>query len=169
PGIVAADGTLDRAAVAARVFGDPDELAALNAIVHPAVGAEMARRRAAWADTDAIVVLDIPLLVRSDDEPLRDEYRDLAGIVVVDVDPEIAVERLVRFRGFDPDGARARIARQASRAARLAVADFVIDNGGDLEQLEREVERCWAWMRRRRDELAAARDAPDTGEAAAGE
>ncbi len=149
PEIVASDGTLDRAAVAARVFDDPGELAALNAIVHPAVGAEMRRRRAELAGTGAIVVLDIPLLVRSDDEPLRDEYRALTGIVVVDVDPELALERLVRYRGFDPADARARIERQASREARLAVADFVVDNSGDLEHLEREVDRCWRWMRER--------------------
>lgn len=138
-GIVAADGTLDRAAVAAIVFSDPEELKALNAIVHPAVADEMTRRREALAATDATVLLDIPLLVES-------QYSGLAGIIVVDVDPELAVERLVRYRGFTEEDARARISRQASREERLAIADFVIDNSGDLEHLREQVDRCWEWI-----------------------
>jgi dephospho-CoA kinase len=138
-GIVAPDGTLDRAAVAAIVFADPDELNALNGIVHPAVTDEMTRRREAQADTDATVILDIPLLVES-------KYSGLAGIIVVDVDPEIAVARLVEHRGFSEEDARARISRQASRDERLAVADFVVDNSGDLTALRAEVDRCWAWI-----------------------
>jgi dephospho-CoA kinase len=139
PGIVAADGTLDRAGVAAVVFADPEELAALNAIVHPALSDDMTRRREALAATDATVVLDIPLLVES-------RYRGLGGVVVVDVDPEVAVERLARFRGFTEADARARVGRQVSREERLAAADFVIDNSGDPERLRREVARCWAWI-----------------------
>jgi dephospho-CoA kinase len=138
-GIVAADGTLDRAAVAAVVFNDPDELAALNGIVHPAVTEEMTRRREAHAATDATLILDIPLLVES-------KYSGLAGIIVVDVDPELAVERLVRFRGFSEEDARARIGRQASREERLAVADFVVDNSGGLDALRAVVDRCWEWV-----------------------
>jgi len=137
--IVAADGTLDRQAVADRVFGDPDELAALNAIVHPAVGDEMTRRRAELANTDATVVLDIPLLVESGHE-------GLGGIIVVDVDPEVAVERLVAHRGFAEQDARDRISRQASREDRLVRADVVVDNSGTLEDLEDEVDRAWAWV-----------------------
>jgi dephospho-CoA kinase len=139
PGIVTADGTLDRAAVAAVVFADPDELTALNGIVHPAVTEEMTRRREAWVDTDATLILDIPLLVES-------KYAGLAGVIVVDVDPEIAVQRLVEFRGFSEDDARARIGRQASREERLAAADFVVDNSGDLAALRAEVDRCWEWI-----------------------
>ncbi len=138
--IVAADGTLDRQAVADRVFGDPDELAALNAIVHPVVGDEMTRRRAELANTDATVVLDIPLLVESGHE-------GLGGIIVVDVDPEVAVERLVAHRGFAEQDARDRIRRQASREDRLVRADVVVDNSGTLEDLEDEVDRAWAWVR----------------------
>ena len=137
--IVAADGTLDRQAVADRVFGDPDELAALNAIIHPAVGDEMTRRRAELANTDATVVLDIPLLVESGHE-------GLGGIIVVDVDPEVAVERLVAHRGFAEQDARDRISRQASREDRLVRADVVVDNSGTLEELEDEVDRAWAWV-----------------------
>ena len=138
-GIVAADGALDRQAVADRVFGDADELAALNTMVHPAVADEMTRRREALADTDATVILDIPLLVESGHE-------GLAGVVVVDVDPEVAVQRLVAHRGFSEDDARGRIARQASREDRLARADLVVDNSGTVADLSAEVDRVWAWI-----------------------
>ena len=138
-GIVAADGALDRQAVADRVFGDADELAALNTMVHPAVADEMTRRREALADTDATVILDIPLLVESGHE-------GLAGIVVVDVDPEVAVQRLVAHRGFSEGDARGRIARQASRDDRLARADVVVDNSGTVADLSAEVDRVWAWI-----------------------
>ena len=146
PAVVAADGTLDRAAVAEVVFNDADELAALNAIVHPAVGTEMVERRAAAAEESpgAVVVLDIPLLVRPDGEPIAERYRDLAGIVVVDADPEVAVRRLVA-RGLSEDDARARISRQADRESRLAVADYVIDNNGTPEELEPQIDDCYRW------------------------
>lgn len=137
--IVAADGTLDRQAVADVVFTDPDALADLNAIVHPAVGAEIARRLEQEVTMDHVVVLDVPLLVESG-------RSDLAGLIVVDVDPDIAVARLVEHRGFREDDARARIARQASREDRLARADVVIDNSGDLGALDAEVARAWAWI-----------------------
>ena len=147
PAVVAADGTLDRAAVAEMVFNDADELAALNSIVHPAVGTEMAERRAAVAEQSphAVVVLDIPLLVRADGEPIAERYRNLAGIVVVDADPEVAVQRLVSQRGLAADDARARIAHQADRQSRLAAADFVIDNNGTLGELEPQIEACYRW------------------------
>ena len=136
PGIVAADGSLDRQAVADIVFNDPDALQDLNDIVHPAVGAETTRRLLEQAETDNLVVLDIPLLVESAGK------REVAGIVVVDVDPEIAVRRLVA-RGMQEADARARIARQASREERLARADVVIDNSGSREDLEAEIEAKW--------------------------
>ncbi len=139
PAIVAADGALDRQAVADIVFTDARALADLNAIVHPAVGAEMARQLEAEAADDHVVVLDIPLLVESG----RD---DLAALVVVDADPEIAVERLVAQRGFPEADARARIARQASRQERLDKADFVIHNDGDRSGLAPQIEACWTWL-----------------------
>jgi len=138
-GIVGPDGRLLRQAVADVVFHDSQALADLNAIVHPAVGAEIAERLGREADTDHVVVLDVPLLVESG----RD---DLAALVVVDADPEIAVERLVAQRGFDEADARARIARQASRDERLAKADFVIHNDGTRAELEAQIEAAWAWM-----------------------
>ncbi len=147
PIVVAEDGTLDRAAVAAVVFKDADELAALNSIVHPAVGEEMVKRRAAAAERSpgAVVVLDIPLLVRPDGEPIAKRYQNLAGIVVVDADPEVAVRRLVAQRGLSEDDARARLANQASRESRLEVADFVIDNDGAVAELEPQIDACYRW------------------------
>jgi dephospho-CoA kinase len=139
-GIVAADGSLDRAAVAAIVFADRDALADLNAIVHPAVRAEIARRAGQYADTDDVVVLDIPLFDRVG------VTLPVAGVIVVDLPPELQVERLVRHRGFDEADALARIAHQIDRDARMADADFVIDNAGDVDELEREVERAWKWI-----------------------
>ncbi|MGE3620152.1 MAG: dephospho-CoA kinase [Acidimicrobiia bacterium] len=139
PGVVAADGTLDRQAVADVVFADPEALADLNAIVHPAVRAEIARRLAELSGTDRVVVLDVPLLVESG----RSSH---AGLIVVDVDPELAVRRLVEQRGMREDDARARIGRQASRAERLARADLVVDNSGTLEDLARRVDEAWDWI-----------------------
>ena len=139
PGILAADGTLDRQAVADVVFTDDAALADLNAIVHPAVGAEIARRLEAEAATDHVVILDVPLLVESG-------RSDLAAMIVVDVDPAVAVARLVEHRGFRADDAWARIARQVSREDRLAKADLVVDNSGSLADLDAEVARAWAWI-----------------------
>lgn len=147
-GIVADDGSLDRQAVADLVFGDPEALADLNAVVHPAVGAEIARRLAEEAETDHLVVLDVPLLVESG-------RSDLAGLVVVDVDPEVAVERLVSQRGMREDDARARMARQVSREDRLAKADVVIDNSGSLAELEARIDAAWPDLRTLGDEVAA--------------
>jgi dephospho-CoA kinase len=135
-GILLPDGRLDRQAVADLVFGDGDALADLNKIVHPAVGEEIARRLAAEAETDHVVILDVPLLVESG-------RKDMAAVIVVDVDPEIAVGRLVEQRGMSEDDARARIARQASREERLATADHVIDNHGDRDALRRRVLEVW--------------------------
>ena len=123
-GIVAADGTLDRQAVADIVFNDAEALKDLGAIVHPAVGVEIARRLEAEEGTDHVVILDVPLLVESG----RD---DLAALVVVDVDPEVAVERLVRAAGH-AGGRRPGPHGQPGqpREERLAKADHVIDNSG---------------------------------------
>ncbi|MCB0970831.1 MAG: dephospho-CoA kinase [Acidimicrobiales bacterium] len=139
PEILDDDGALRRQVVADRVFGDDEALAALNAIVHPAVSEEIGRRLAAEVDGDNVVILDVPLLVESG----RD---DLAGLLVVDVDPDVAVARLVAHRGFAEADARARVARQASRAERVARADVVIDNHGSIEDLEAQVDEAWRWI-----------------------
>jgi len=133
-------GVLDRAALASKVFGDPEALARLNKIVHPAVGREMASRLEAQRTTTNVVVLDIPLLVENPRE-------GLCGTVVVDLPLDLAVERLVRLRNMSHADAQARISRQASREARVAIADRVIDNSGDLESLEVQVDSVWQWMR----------------------
>jgi dephospho-CoA kinase len=130
--IVSETGELDRQRLADRVFADVDELARLNAIVHPAVGAEMQRRLTALEQTARPVILDIPLLVESG----RD---DLDLLVVVDIDPELAVRRLVEQRGYAEHDARARISRQVDRSTRLAHADIVIDNSGTRSDLGRQV------------------------------
>jgi dephospho-CoA kinase len=139
PAILAADGTLDRPAVAAIVFTDEQAKKDLEAIVHPAVGAEMLNRMQAAADTDQVVVYDVPLLVES-------ARRGYGAVIVVDVDPEVAIRRLVEQRGMDEADARARIANQASREARRAVADRIIDNSGTMDDLRRQVDEVWAWI-----------------------
>ena len=148
-GIVAADGSLDRPAVAAIVFTDEAAKRDLEAIVHPAVGAAMIEQLQAHAGTDAVVVYDVPLLVESG----KTGY---GAVIVVDVDPEVAIERLVAHRGFDEVDARARIANQVTRDARLAVADRVVDNSGSLDELEGQVDEVWAWLREQEQEAGVA-------------
>jgi dephospho-CoA kinase len=127
-------GALDRPALAAKVFGDPEALATLNKIVHPAVGREMAARLEAQRASDNVVILDIPLLVENPRE-------GLCGTLVVDLP-------LVSQRNMDRNDAEARIARQATREARVAIADRVIDNSGNLASLERQVDEAWQWMQK---------------------
>ena len=138
------DGTLNRAAVANVAFSDDKALADLNAIVHPAVRTELANRVLAQAETDHVVIMDVPLLTESGMD-------GLAGVVVVDVDPEVAVARLVEHRGFDEADARNRVAAQASREERRKLADWVIDNSGDRAALEAAVEELWADLDGRRN------------------
>lgn len=140
PEVVAPDGALDRQAIADIVFNDPEELKVLNGLVHPAVGVEISERLQAAAETDDVVVLDVPLLVESGRE-------GLAALLVVDLDPEVAIRRLVEQRGFTEDDARARVARQASREERVAKADRVLDNSGSREDLLAQVDEAWAWIR----------------------
>jgi dephospho-CoA kinase len=121
------------------VFGDAGALADLNAIVHPAVAREMNGEVDAQRSTNNVVVLDIPLLVEN-------PRIGLCGTLVVDLDEENAVRRLVEQRGYLADDARARIAKQATRPARRAIADWIIDNSGDRTALEREVVAAWRWM-----------------------
>ena len=142
--VVDDDGVLDRGAVAAIVFGDDEAakaaLADLNAIVHPAMQREIERQIAQHDDTDRVVVLDFPLL----GENPRD---DLTATIVVDVDPEVAVTRLVESRSMDATDARNRIASQIGREERLARATHVIDNSGSLAELGAQVADLWAALR----------------------
>lgn len=141
PDILDADGHIDRPAVAAKVFGHPEELEALNAITHPAIGVEMIERRTRLADSDAVVVLAIPLLTA-----VHRETVGLDAVVVVDCPVEVAVERLVEQRGMARQDAEARISSQISREARVKEADFVVDNSGDRAHLAGEVDRLWAYI-----------------------
>lgn len=152
PGVVAADGTLDRPALAAIVFADEAARADLNQLTHPLVGREMANRMAAQAQTDNIVVLDIPLLA----ERGRSAY-PVAGVIVVDCPVDVAVARLVAHRGFAEDDARARVAAQISREERRAIADVIVDNGGTLEELEEQVAGVWTWLEQLRAAAAGSR------------
>jgi dephospho-CoA kinase len=138
PGVVAPDGGLDRAALASVVFRDPAALRALNAITHPAIADQIARRLADERATDHVVVLDIPLLT----DQTRAAYR-MATVIVVDAPPEVAVERLVRHRGLTRSDVAARMAAQPSRQQRLAGADVLVDNSGTRAELEATVTRLW--------------------------
>jgi dephospho-CoA kinase len=140
--VVGSDGRLDRQGLADIVFNDAESLQALNGLVHPAVGAEITRRIEAVRLADGVVVLDVPLLIESG------RYH-VAGIVVVDTPTDVALERLVTFRGLRADDAQARMARQASREERLAKADYVIDNSGSREGLLGQIDPLWEWIRTR--------------------
>jgi dephospho-CoA kinase len=132
-------GELDRAKVAQLVFGDADLLKRLNAIMHPAISAEILRQIEMNMATDNVVVLDMPLLVENPRE-------GMSGLVVVDVDPEVAISRLVQFRHMNEDDARRRMASQASREDRLKLADRVIDNSGNTDALDAQVDEVWDWF-----------------------
>lgn len=140
--VLRADGELDRPRLGDIVFAHPELRGKLNAIVHPRVGARMAELERG-AGPGAIVVHDVPLIAEN----------GLAGgydlVVVVDVPPRTQVERLVRYRGMTREQAQARMAAQATREQRLAIAGIVIDNSGSLAELDRQVGDLWAELRRR--------------------
>ena len=145
PDVQAADGSLDREAVARLVFADAGMRAKLNAIVHPLVGERMGELERA-APAGAIVVYDVPLIAEN----------GLAGgfdlVVVVDAPEHTQLDRLVRLRGMTKEQAVARLAAQASRDQRLAIVgeqDIVIDNSGSLAELDRQAGDLWAELRRR--------------------
>ena len=132
PGVLGADGELDRPAMARMVFADEDARRRLEGIVHPLVFERIVELEAAAAE-DAVVVHDIPLLAESGRAGTFD------AVIVVDAPSEVQVERMVRDRGWDEAEARSRIRAQASRQDRLAVATHVIDNTGTLEDLRDRV------------------------------
>ncbi|MFI0481645.1 dephospho-CoA kinase [Actinomadura sp. 9N215] len=135
-------GGLDREKVGRIVFGDADRLAALNAIVHPLVG-ERTKELMEAAPAGAVVVYDVPLLVENGLAGMYDE------VVVVDAPEEVQLDRLVARRGMTEEDARARMASQASREDRLAVATRVIDNSGTLDDLKSQVDALWESLVRR--------------------
>jgi dephospho-CoA kinase len=145
PEIIAADGSLDRAALGAIVFSDPAKLAVLNGITHPAV-LELSQRRfaeAGEADADAVVVYDVPLL---------SEVRGRAEfdvVVVVSAPEEIRIERMVALRGMSRDEAERRIRSQVSEEERRALADFVIDSGGTIDETLAQADAVWEQLHQR--------------------
>ena len=148
PAVLGPDGGLDRVALGDIVFADEQKLAALNSIVHPRVAARMREVEDA-AGAGSVIVHDVPLIAEN----------GLAGgydvVVVVDVPPRIQLDRLVRLRGMSREQARARMAAQASREQRLAIATIVVDNSGSLAELDRQVGELWAELRRRMSVRAA--------------
>jgi len=135
--IITADGSLDRAAVAAIVFNDKEALGDLNGIVHPAMQDEIQRQIDAHRGTDRIVVLDFPLLGEN-------PRLGLVATIVVDIPVDTAIDRLVNQRGMNVDDATARINSQLSREERLASATHVIDNSGSVDALGDQVEALWS-------------------------
>ncbi|MFF1572103.1 dephospho-CoA kinase [Leifsonia sp. NPDC058292] len=139
PSVLSADGSLDRPALGAIVFGDPDALQALNGITHPAVLRTSTARfeQAAAQNPDAVVVYDVPLLVES-----ANAYPfDL--VVVAHAAADTRVRRLVELRGMEQAEAERRIRSQATDEERLAVADVVIDTDGSLEQTLAQTDALW--------------------------
>jgi dephospho-CoA kinase len=142
--LIAPDGTIDRKVLGAKVFGKPDELKKLTDIVWPGI------RRLASQDLsefetagNGLVVLEAAVLFEAGWQDLTDE------IWVVVVEPELAVERLAARNGLDPEAARARIASQLSNAERVAQADIVIENNGDLAALETRIQEAWEQLQQR--------------------
>ncbi|ALV43536.1 dephospho-CoA kinase [Pseudarthrobacter sulfonivorans] len=131
------DGRLDRARLGSVVFGNPSQLAVLNGIVHPLVRQAAAGIIAA-APAGAIVVQDIPLLVETG------QGSGFHLVLVVDAPDDVRIARMLEHRGMTADEARSRMAAQASREARLAAADVVLDNSGSLADVTAQVDRLWA-------------------------
>jgi dephospho-CoA kinase len=137
PEVLTDDGALNRAALGSIVFADPERRAVLNSIVHPLVRARAAEIVAS-APEDAVVVQDIPLLVETG------QAANFDVVVVVDAPDEVRIQRLGERSGLSPEEAAARIAAQATREERLAVADYVVENAGTLAELRDAVDRLWS-------------------------
>lgn len=140
PGILTPSGELDRPALAQLVFSDPEARQKLNSLVHPAVRTEAARQRQAaleQGEQGLVIVEDIPLLVETG------QASDFDGVLVVQTDLPVRLERLVRQRGMDEADALARIRAQASDQQRQAVASWLIDNSGSPEKTEQQVQVLW--------------------------
>ena len=131
------DGSLDRGALGRIVFGDPVARRDLEAIIHPAVRARAAALSAA-APRGAVVVQVIPLLVETGQQDNFDQ------VVVVEVDPEVQLSRIMLRDGLDEAEAQARVRAQVTREARRAAADVVLHNNGTTEDLAAAVDRLWA-------------------------
>lgn len=148
PEVVRADGTLDRKALAARVFADPESRRRLNALTHPHIRRRMVEEadRLSSAPETRVILFDIPLLLETTDG------RDLGldGIIVVYADDEVRVRRLMARDGLSEAEARRRLAVQMPLRDKVARADWVIDNGGTPEETRRQARQVWAALRDRR-------------------
>ncbi len=143
--IVGADGKVDRKVLGGKVFGKPDELKKLTSIVWPEIG-RMAREQTTAAlreNPKRIVVLEAAVLLEAGWQKGMDE------VWVVIVDPEVAVKRAVARDGVDEESIRKRLAAQTNNQQRIAAADVVIDNEGDLESLNTKVTEAWIALQQR--------------------
>lgn len=145
-GILTDAGALNREALGALVFDDPNKLAILNGITHPAIRerGKQKLRNIREQDPDAIIVYDIPLLVESDDD------REWDAVIVAEAPDEMRIERLVTLRGMSEEDARARLASQASNEQRRAVADFIIDTSGTVAWTIEQADRVWEALKTNR-------------------
>jgi dephospho-CoA kinase len=137
------DGTLDRGALASLAFAHPAATTRMNAILHPAIGIELARQVAQARGTHDVVVVAIPLF--------RPEHRAQLGVdrvVCVDVAPDVALDRLVTARGLAREDAALRMAAQSTREERQAMCDEVLDNSGTIEDLDEKVDELWLRLTR---------------------
>jgi len=146
PGILDADGRLDRAAVAKVAFADDESRRDLEAITHPAINEEFTRR-VADAPSDAIVVLDVPLLAESE----QARKRPYQTVIVVEAPRDVRLARL-ETRGVNRADAESRMAAQADDEERRKLATYVVDNAGDLAALERQIDEIWSDLERRHGE-----------------
>lgn len=145
-GILYADGRLDRGTLAKLVFGDDEARRDLEAITHPAINDEFSRR-VVEAPTDAVVVLDVPLLAESE----QARKRPYQTVIVVEAPRDVRLERL-EARGVDRADAEARMAAQAGDEERRKIATHVVDNARDRADLERQIDEVWADLQRRHRE-----------------
>ncbi len=146
PEVLQPDGRIDRARLASRIYADPSARRRLNEITHPRIRALLRRevaRLQRWLPADAIIVLDIPLLL---DTAPRDAF-PLEGVIVVAVDEATQLARLRHREGIGEEEARRRLAAQRPLREKAAEADWVIDNSGTPEQTRRQVEELWQQLR----------------------
>lgn len=135
--VLSADGSLDRAGLAERVFNAPDQLARLEAIIHPLVQVAAAEHFARHHD-GALLVYEVPI-------PGHSPFTDSPVIVVVEAPDDVRRDRLIQ-RGLDETQIEARMAAQQARAEWLAIADRVLHNGGDEEELRVQAAQLWRWL-----------------------
>ncbi len=142
PGVVAADGTLDRQALAERIFSSPAEREALNAITHPRIQAEVMRRTQALAGQGVpVVVYDAALLIENR------LHEALEGVILVTAPAAVQRQRLMARNGLAPEQADARIASQLPQDEKRKHATWIIDNGGTLAQTQLQVDALWERLR----------------------